>query len=244
MATKPHKLLTGADLHEPKGVETALTGQVYVANGAGSGAWITINTTIQFSTGDIKATLKTTPDTDWIMMDEGTIGSATSGATSLASAAASGLFTLLWNNLSNGDAPVSGGRGGSAAADWAANKTIQLPRSKGRTLVGAGTGAGITAKTLGNYIGTEFHTLTIGEIPSHNHNNVLVDPGHQHTGFFPSGNNNVGTTGTPVVVSAFGGVLGTNSNTTGMSIVNASSGGGLGHNNMQPSLVVNYMIKL
>lgn len=34
-----HKDLTGADLHEPKGVATADSGQVYVADGAGSGSW-------------------------------------------------------------------------------------------------------------------------------------------------------------------------------------------------------------
>lgn len=34
-----HKDLTGTDLHEPKGVASASSGQVYVANGSGSGAW-------------------------------------------------------------------------------------------------------------------------------------------------------------------------------------------------------------
>lgn len=34
-----HKDLTGADLHEPKGVSTASSGTVYVANGSGSGSW-------------------------------------------------------------------------------------------------------------------------------------------------------------------------------------------------------------
>lgn len=34
-----HKDLTGADLHEPKGAATASAGMVYVADGAGSGAW-------------------------------------------------------------------------------------------------------------------------------------------------------------------------------------------------------------
>ena len=34
-----HKDLTGAELHEPKGVESALSGTVYVANGVGSGSW-------------------------------------------------------------------------------------------------------------------------------------------------------------------------------------------------------------
>lgn len=34
-----HRLLTGDSLHEPKGVENATSGQVYIANGSGSGAW-------------------------------------------------------------------------------------------------------------------------------------------------------------------------------------------------------------
>lgn len=34
-----HKNLTGADLHEPKGIEIASSDQVYVANGSGSGVW-------------------------------------------------------------------------------------------------------------------------------------------------------------------------------------------------------------
>lgn len=40
MATE-HSTLTGANLHEPKGAASALTNQVYVANGAGGGAWTT-----------------------------------------------------------------------------------------------------------------------------------------------------------------------------------------------------------
>lgn len=34
-----HASLTGAALHEPKGVATAAAGDVYIADGAGSGAW-------------------------------------------------------------------------------------------------------------------------------------------------------------------------------------------------------------
>lgn len=41
MAT--HSTLTGADLHEPKGVASAGANQVYVANGAGSGTWTSAN---------------------------------------------------------------------------------------------------------------------------------------------------------------------------------------------------------
>lgn len=34
-----HKNLTGVDLHEPKGVASATSGSVYVADGVGSGVW-------------------------------------------------------------------------------------------------------------------------------------------------------------------------------------------------------------
>lgn len=34
-----HASLTGAELHEPKGVATAAAGQVYIADGSGSGDW-------------------------------------------------------------------------------------------------------------------------------------------------------------------------------------------------------------
>lgn len=39
MADVKHSTLTGADLHEPKGVSTAAANTAYIANGAGSGTW-------------------------------------------------------------------------------------------------------------------------------------------------------------------------------------------------------------
>jgi hypothetical protein len=41
-----HKNLTGSDLHEPKGVAAALSGQVYISNGAGTGVWTAKNADI------------------------------------------------------------------------------------------------------------------------------------------------------------------------------------------------------
>lgn len=38
-----HKLITDPEIHEPKGVSTAPSKSVYVANGAGSGAWQTLS---------------------------------------------------------------------------------------------------------------------------------------------------------------------------------------------------------
>lgn len=39
MATVAHSTLTGAELHEPKGVDSANANEIYVANGSGSGVW-------------------------------------------------------------------------------------------------------------------------------------------------------------------------------------------------------------
>ena len=43
MATVQHSLLTDGDIHEPKGIGSAAANQVYVADGAGSGAWGTLS---------------------------------------------------------------------------------------------------------------------------------------------------------------------------------------------------------
>lgn len=40
MANVQHSALTDPNIHEPKGVSSASSGQVYVANGSGSGSWM------------------------------------------------------------------------------------------------------------------------------------------------------------------------------------------------------------
>lgn len=42
MANVSHASLTGSQLHEPKGVASAALGEVYVANGSGSGNWASV----------------------------------------------------------------------------------------------------------------------------------------------------------------------------------------------------------
>lgn len=42
MANVEHSTLTGADLHEPKGIAAAIADRVYVSNGSGSGSWTTV----------------------------------------------------------------------------------------------------------------------------------------------------------------------------------------------------------
>ena len=118
-----------------------------------------------WTTGDVKLTWKTVADTGWIMHTDGSIGSASSGAT-YANAAAQALFLLLWANFADAQAPVNGGRGASAAADWAANKRISLPKAMGRAIGVAGAGAGLTSRTLGVTAGAE---TVAAEMPAHTH---------------------------------------------------------------------------
>jgi microcystin-dependent protein len=57
--------------------------------------------------------------------------------------------------------------------------TFNLPDLRGRTLIGAGTGAGLSARSLGNLGGDETHLLTADQsgLPSHNH----TQNAHTHT---------------------------------------------------------------
>lgn len=44
MSNVAHAAITGTNVHEPKGIATATSGQAYIANGAGSGVWTNIAT--------------------------------------------------------------------------------------------------------------------------------------------------------------------------------------------------------
>ena len=78
-------------------------------------------------TGAMLAYGATTAPAGWVRCNGRTIGSASSGATERANADAEDLFLFLWTNFADAQCAVSSGRGASAAADWAANKTIALP---------------------------------------------------------------------------------------------------------------------
>lgn len=176
---------------------------------------------VGFTTGDVKQSMKTSPDRGWVLCDDGTIGNASSGATNRANADTEALFTLLWNTFNNTTCPVSGGRGASAAADFAANKTIRLLNMCGRALGVAGQGLfGLTNRVHGQSLGSETHTLTEAEMPAHTHD---ITCGGQET---ESGEVGVG------------GASNQETNST------QSTGGGAPHNNMQPTIFINTMIKL
>lgn len=187
--------------------------------------------------------------TGYVMLSGRTIGDASSGGTERANADTSALFTLLWNSMTNAEAAVSGGRGASAAADYAAHKTITLPDARGRSTVGkddmggsaasrmTAAGSGVAGATLGAAGGVETHTLTSAQMPNHGH--TVNDPGHSH----PYVRGNIGTSGGSGGTDWYSTLTSnTSSNTTGITLDN--TGGGAAHNNTHPVLVLNKIIKL
>lgn len=110
----------------------------------------------QVPTGAVAGFRRTTPPAGWIKESGGTIGNASSGATSRANADTEALFALMWEQFNNTILPIQNSsgvattRGASAAADFAANKRMPIFDSRTRFHRGADDGLGYDA------------TLTVG----------------------------------------------------------------------------------
>jgi hypothetical protein len=165
---------------------------------------------IGMPTGAVVDYVGSTAPAGWVL-GFGTIGSAASGATNRAHADTLALFSLLWNSYSNTEAPVSGGRGANAAADFAANKNIGGLDYRGYVRGGldniggsaAGRLTGFT--TRGVAVGSETTALTPTHLPSILHQAGTGVPGNQtqrgvfgdgaSVGTIPSSNTQPGGTG-------------------------------------------------
>lgn len=96
--------------------------------------------------------------------------------------------------------------------------TFKVPDLRGRTIIGAGDGSGLTSRNVGDMEGEETHQLSEDELASHSHTiqytitTLVLEPGEV-------------TALTPVpLLTAFTG----------------DTGGDDPHNNMQPSYALNY----
>jgi len=77
MTNVAHSSLTGSNLHEPKGVATATSGQVYIANGSGSGVWTDVSIT---APGMIADFFTPVAPTGWLELDGSSISTTTYSA--------------------------------------------------------------------------------------------------------------------------------------------------------------------
>lgn len=117
--------------------------------------------------GTVEAYFGSAAPSGALLCNGGTIGSASSGASSLASADAADLFALLWN-WANADSAIldsagsASSRGVSASADFALNKRLTLPDLRGEFIRGLDLSRGIDS---GRAIGS----AQAGQMPGHTH---------------------------------------------------------------------------
>jgi microcystin-dependent protein len=123
----------------------------------------------------------------WVAFNFAPVGWAKCDGQLLAISQNTALFALLGTTY--------GGNGQS---------TFALPDFRSRTIVHQGQGAGLSNRDMGEEGGTESHTLTIAEMPSHSHGGGL----HSHT--IPSLGVNIGaSSGAATQATAAGNVLAT-----------------------------------
>ena len=153
------------------------------------------------------------------------------------------------------------------------NTTFTLPDMRGRCPIGVGTGASLTARTLGSNVGAETATLSEANMASHTHATTVGTQSANHTHTGTSGTvsadhthgwgRNVGSygsyglrdganrsaNGTPNTQVANQGhthgiTTGTESANHTHSVTNSYTGSGTPVGIMLPSIVVNFIIKV
>lgn len=117
------------------------------------------------------------------------------------------------------------------------SSTFALPDLRGRVAIHVGQGPGLTARTQGEASGAETITLTGAQIPNHTHalnvSNAAATLGSPSGNFIAAKNR----ADPGFAATSDGSVLNSAS-------IGASTGGGQPHSNMQPYLVMNYVIAL
>ncbi len=184
-------------------------------------------------------TVTTTAPTGWLLCN----GNAVSRST----------YSALWTALGQTASPYGQGDGST---------TFNLPDMRSRVGVGVGQGTGLTNRTLGGTVGTENETLLSSQIPAHSHPNTVSGGNtssagsHTHT-LSKEVLTYVGSGGSRY--DPYPGTVWTGSPAAGLTLTtqpdhqhtftpsitnNNNTGGGGSHNNMQPSIGLNFIIKI
>lgn len=153
---------------------------------------------------------------------------------------------------------------------WAAASTalrvggsLRIPDMRGRAPIGAGTGTGLTLRNLGDHAGAEAVAITEAQLAAHDHSGETEQPdrslSHQHILYFEheggndlSGNDNtyeMHNNGATVHAHYTGSPI-PSDGSAGAALVHRhdfttdSVGSNEAHPNMQPSLVLNFKVKV
>lgn len=108
--------------------------------------------------------------------------------------------------------------------------SFNLPDMRGRVGIGAGQGADLTNRIMGEKSGVETHALNEDEMPAHSH--TLTRRSNPDAGAYDIGDAHQDESSAATTDRGDLGPFNTN-----------NTGSGLPHNNMQPFLVIRYLIK-
>jgi microcystin-dependent protein len=238
-----HKDLAGIDLHEPKGIEDATSGQYYAADGTGSGTWTSLPGGIVLPFGMVVDYAGTSAPSLWLLC----YGQAISRTTY------SDLFSAISTTYGTGDGST----------------TFNLPDCRGRVTAGqddmggvsadrlTGLANGVNGDTLGASGGLESFTLATANLPSHSHTSgsltgeTSTDGSHTHdmnnaTNVMRTPDNNDATSGsgenryTSSTVSMDS--AGSHNHDVTVTGSTATAGSGTAMPHIQPTIVLNKII--
>lgn len=177
--------------------------------------------------GDIKMSVHNTDFYGWLKCD----------GRSLSRTTYADLFAIIGTSFGSAD-----------------SNSFNLPDCRGRVLGTLGQGSGLTNRNLGSTIGTETHTLTTSEIPSHSHSGTTDSSGaHTHTSNAIGGQGNLGLvaadgSNTATSTDSSAGELNVWTTPAALTInssgdhthnfTSGNAGGGSAHNIMQPTIFI------
>lgn len=197
-------------------------------------------------TGDMEPSFRATPKTGYIFYQGQTLGDTGSGA-DLEGDAYEALYSFIWNNLANTEAPVSTGRGGTAGADWLAGKTLTIPDLRDRSPFGVGT----TWSRIGQTQGVE--TISKANLPAESLSvtgSTNTTGNHTHP-YSEQGANTTTNTGYPFGSGPFGNGTRTNFSSAISSagnhshtVTGSTENLGSGSSFLPKGFAVNWMVKL